>query len=201
MMNIANILTLSRIGLAVIFFFLIQARSVSAVIVAGILFLVAVLTDYYDGYFAKKYNLVSDFGKLMDPIADKFLILVAFFVFVRMGLVGGVAFFLIFLRETVLTGFRLMAMTKGQILAAETAGKLKTAFQMLTILVILVFWVVRRIDPFQPWDDVSRQSFLSFANGTTNVLMFVVVCLTLYSGGLYLWNNRGVFFPSSEKQT
>jgi len=194
MMNIANLLTFSRIFLAVVFFILMQLSGIWPVILAGFFFVIATLTDYYDGYFAKKYNQTSDFGKIMDPIADKFLILTAFFVFVKMGLVMGWMFVLIFLRETILTGYRLAAVTKGHILAAEKAGKLKTAFQMATVLVILLFVFLKRLDLFAPWDATSLQTFLDFGNMTILVLMTVVLGLTLYSGALYLWNNRGVFF-------
>lgn len=194
MINIANLLTFSRIFLAVVFFLLMQLSGVWPVILAGFFFVIATLTDYYDGYFAKKYKITSDFGKIMDPIADKFLILTAFFVFVKMGLVLGWMFALIFLRETILTGYRLAAVTKGHILAAEKAGKLKTAFQMATVWVILLFVILKRLELFAPWDATSLQTFLDVGHMIIFAMMVGVLGLTLYSGALYLWNNRGVFF-------
>jgi len=194
--NIANLMTILRIILAGVFVCLIRRPGVGSTLLATMLFILAALTDYYDGYFAKKYNLVSNFGKIMDPIADKFLILAAFFVFVQMGLVAGWMFFLIFLRESILTGFRLVAITKGQVLAAEIAGKRKTVLQISTILVILVCLIIKRVDPFDSWDPYPRQNFYNFSDGVVLFLMWAVVGITLYSGGQYLWNNRKVFFNS-----
>lgn len=164
------------------------------IVAAIFLFVLAVVTDFLDGYIAKKKNLVTTFGKLMDPIADKFLILTAFFVFIPLHLVSGWMFFLIFLREIILTGFRLVAMTKGKILAAESAGKLKTAFQMITILFILFFILISRLPLADPWHTYRSQYLFPYGPSAIFVLMLVVVGLTLYSGVLYLWHNRRIIF-------
>src|SRR3989338_10975534 len=98
MKNLPNILTVLRMILALVFVVLMTQRGLTAMILAAVVFLIASLTDFYDGYLAKKKNLISNFGAIMDPIADKFLILIAFFIFVQMRIIPGWMFLLIFLR-------------------------------------------------------------------------------------------------------
>lgn len=158
--------------------------------VAAIIFTLASLTDYYDGYLAKKYNLISDFGKLMDPIADKFLILAAFLAFVRMRLVYDWMVILILGREIIITGFRVYALTKGKILAAEKAGKHKTVSQMVAIFSILGFIVFKEwLTKFSKWSGAIE----AWWQTGIIILMSITVVLTVISGISYLWNNRKFF--------
>lgn len=156
-------------------------------LIASVIFSFACFTDFADGYFAKKYKLESDFGKLMDPIADKFLILAAFLAFVRMHLVTDWMVILILGREIVITGLRIFAITKGKVLAAERAGKHKTVSQIVAIFVILGFIIFRDY-----LTALSKWSYLIeiWWRCGIDILMLVTVALTLMSGLSYLWNNR-----------
>lgn len=188
-MMLPNVLTMARVILTVWFIFFLNKSGVLPVVIAVVLFALASLTDFYDGYFAKKYNLVTNFGKIMDPLADKFLILAAFYVFMRMNLVAQWMFYAILIREAVITACRFWAMSRGQVLAAEGAGKLKTLTQMTTIFAILGYLILRQLGtiPFQ--DQVVRL----WGNGI-GVLMLLTVGLTVFSGISYLWNHKEVFF-------
>ncbi len=192
-MNVPNVLTLSRIFLTLGFIFFIKQGDVMSVCLAGCFFVLASVTDYYDGYFAKKRNQVSNFGKIMDPIADKFLILSAFYIFMRMHIVAGWIFYLIALREILLTGFRLTAMLLGKVLAAERAGKIKTVLQMSSICVILLSLVMQDLNLFPSWNSYGSQFFTQFWQLSIDVLLVMTVIATLYSGVLYLLNNRMSF--------
>ena len=185
--NLPNRLTISRIILTFIFIFFISQSGLVSMIVAATVFALASLTDFYDGYVAKRYQLESDFGKLMDPIADKFLILAAFLAFVRMHLVEDWMAVLILGREITITGFRLFAVTKGKVLAAERAGKHKTVSQIVAIFAILGFIIVKELlTAFSKWSPQIEMWW----RGGIDVLMLVTVSLTLISGISYLWNNR-----------
>ena len=136
-MNLPNILTLSRVVLAFVLIFLLEGRSAVGNILAFIVFVIAALTDFYDGHLAKKRGLISDFGKIMDPVADKVLLLSAFGVLAHIGMIAWWMFILIALREIVVTASRLLAMRQGQVLAAERAGKVKTVVQILAVSMLL----------------------------------------------------------------
>ncbi|HOW34845.1 MAG TPA: CDP-diacylglycerol--glycerol-3-phosphate 3-phosphatidyltransferase [Candidatus Omnitrophota bacterium] len=190
-MNLPNKLTISRFILTFVFVFLISQNGLVPVVAAAIVFILASLTDYYDGYLAKKYNMVSDFGRLMDPIADKFLILAAFLAFVRMHLVDDWMVVLILGREIVVTGLRVFALTKGKVLAAEKAGKHKTISQIVAIFSILGFIVFREVlTSLSQW---SGQIEMWWRTGI-QVLMLITLVLTLTSGIYYLWNNRKLIY-------
>ncbi|MBI5415199.1 MAG: CDP-alcohol phosphatidyltransferase family protein, partial [Candidatus Omnitrophica bacterium] len=112
-MSLPNRLTLSRILLTLMFVWFLFQPGAGAKIIAVVVFLLASATDFYDGYYAKKYNLVSDFGKMMDPVADKFLVLTAFFVFAVMHMIALWMFVIICAREVAVTLVRLYAMKRG----------------------------------------------------------------------------------------
>lgn len=189
-MNVPNILTVSRIFLACAFVFFLTRDGVLSMALASICFSLASFTDFFDGYYAKKHNLVSDFGKIMDPIADKFLILAAFFVFARMDIVAVWMFGIIAAREVAVTVARLMAMRRGKVLAAEKAGKWKTVSQMAAIFIILASLMFREAGVKAWWLERSWHVGIY-------ALMLGVVGLTLFSGVSYFWNNRQVFRPAA----
>ncbi len=188
-MNLPNKLTVSRFVLTFVFIFFISQSGLAAMAIAGLVFCLASITDFYDGYLAKKYHLTSDFGKLMDPIADKFLILAAFLAFVRMHIVEDWMVVLILGREIIITGLRLFAMTKGKVLAAERAGKHKTVSQIVAIFSILGFLIFREfLTSISLWS-----SFIEiWWRAGIDVLMVITVGLTLISGLSYIWNNRNL---------
>ena len=186
-MNLANQLTFSRIVLAIFFIFFIHQPTVAAAIIATVIFTVASLTDYYDGYVARKYGLENDLGKLMDPIADKFLILSAFIVFVQMHLVEDWMMMLILAREMLITGLRIFALTKKRVIVAEKAGKHKTFSQIVAIFIILGFIIFKRsVVALSGWSSGIELWWMVGINLT----LVITVTLTLISGISYLWSNR-----------
>jgi CDP-diacylglycerol---glycerol-3-phosphate 3-phosphatidyltransferase len=181
-MNLPNFLTFSRVLFAgLLVFFLIQNSLVSDCL-AFCVFIVASLTDFYDGYFAKKRGLISDFGKIMDPIADKILILTIFAVLAYMGLIEWWMVVTIAAREILVTASRLHAMSKGQVLAAERAGKIKTVVQMAAIFIILLYLIASQANT--TWFTAAEESWRSLIN----VFMVMAVFLTVGSGAAYFRN-------------
>lgn len=188
-LNLANILTILRILLTFVFLFFILQEGFDSKILAAFVFIVAAITDFLDGYCAKKYNLVSDFGKLMDPIADKFLMLSAFFIFWWMMLLPAWMFLIILFREVFITGFRLFAVKKGKVLAAEKAGKYKTVAQIFAIIFTLFFIVLKETQYSVGWSDQTQLNW----EYSIYTLMLIAVSFTLVSGVMYLRDNRKVF--------
>ena len=149
-MNLPNKITLSRIFLIPVFIILLSipidwgewniGNTALPVVhfVAVIIFLLASLTDFLDGYYARKYNLVTNMGKFLDPLADKLLVAAAFILIVELGLAPGWIIILIISREFAITGFRLVASGEGIVLAASNLGKLKTVFQIAAVAFLLL---------------------------------------------------------------
>jgi CDP-diacylglycerol---glycerol-3-phosphate 3-phosphatidyltransferase len=187
-MNLPNTLTILRIILTFMFVSHFSHNSLTAKIIAAGIFLIASLTDLLDGYLAKKLNNITNFGKIMDPIADKFLMLSAFYIFTKIQLVLGWMFFLILIREVMVTIFRLYAIRQGKVCAAEQLGKYKTFLQFFTICSMLSFVIFEHTRYF------SIVGFSFWYISTINILMILVVTLTLSSGILYLWSNRGILY-------
>ncbi|MBU0549272.1 MAG: CDP-diacylglycerol--glycerol-3-phosphate 3-phosphatidyltransferase [Candidatus Omnitrophica bacterium] len=189
-MNIANRITISRIILTFIFlFFIIYYKGIFAKAAAFIIFSLAALSDFLDGRIAKKRNIVSDFGKFMDPVADKILILAAFAAFVQMHLIEAWMLVIIIARELLITSLRLFALNKGRVLAASSSGKHKTAWQMFAIFWTLGFILIKEVMlTFFTWNP----DWEKFFHQGIYILMWIVVGFTLYSGITYLWENRRV---------
>lgn len=188
-MNIANRLTVLRIILTFVFMFFLFCHGLWAKALSLAIFIFAGVSDVLDGLLAKRLNIVTDFGKLMDPIADKILVLAAFAAFVQMQLIDAWMFVIIVSREILITSLRLFALNKGKVLSATRAGKHKTVSQMLVIFLILVFVVLKEVMltyfTWNPaWEKIFGQSIY--------VLMLLTVALTLYSGLSYLWDNRKI---------
>jgi CDP-diacylglycerol--glycerol-3-phosphate 3-phosphatidyltransferase len=188
-MNIANKITMSRIVLTFVFMFFLFCHGLWAKVASLVIFIIAALSDFLDGRIAQQRNMITDFGRLMDPIADKILVLAAFMAFVQMQLVDGWMVLIIISRELLITSLRLFALNKGKVLSAARAGKHKTVSQMVVILSILSFIVFKEVMllyfTWNPaWEKMFRQAIY--------VLMLFTVGLTLYSGLSYLWENRKV---------
>lgn len=181
--SIANHLTLSRIFLAFLFMYFLFKGSFAYRCLALLIFLVASATDLYDGKLARRKKEVSDFGKLMDPIADKILILSAFLAFIELQLVPAWMVMLILFRELLITGLRLLALSKGKILVAARGGKHKTVTQMVCILWILGVLLLKEKVPQIP-----------FLNESVFWVMGVAVVITVNSGALFLFRNRTLFY-------
>jgi CDP-diacylglycerol--glycerol-3-phosphate 3-phosphatidyltransferase len=155
-------------------------------------FLAASFTDFLDGYIAKKYNMITDFGRLMDPIADKILVLSAFLAFVEMELIPAWMALVIVFREITITGLRMAALGQGKVLAAEDGGKHKMVSQVLSIFAILLFLIFREagIKVFGFWSASTERIY----KDTIFLLMLITTFLTLASGISYLIKNKGVYF-------
>ena len=188
-MNLANKITISRI--VMVFIFLIvcnvdeliknaHARYIWNVVALGFMIL-AGLTDILDGYIARKYNMVTDFGKLMDPLADKIFMLTAFVVLVDKQCLPGWVAVVILSREFMVTGLRLLAANKGEIIAADMTGKIKTLAQMIFLAVGGSMWV--------GWIDMSvaKDSVL------WKVYYCLVAAFTVYSGIVYFVKHRHLY--------
>jgi CDP-diacylglycerol--glycerol-3-phosphate 3-phosphatidyltransferase len=163
--------------------------SLWAKVLSLVIFIVAALSDFLDGFIAHRKNMITDFGRLMDPIADKILVLAAFIGFVQLQLIDAWMFLIIVSREILITSLRLFALNKGKVLSAARAGKHKTVSQMSVILLILGFIVLKEAmltySTWNPgWEKVFRQAIF--------ILMLFTVGLTLYSGLSYLWENRKI---------
>ena len=187
-MNLANKLTLSRIGLTFIFMFFLFLKGFPAKVLALIVFILASWTDFLDGFLAKKRNEISDFGKFMDPIADKMLVIAAFLAFVEMKLIPAWIVVIIVSREFIITGLRLIALAKGEVIEAALVGKHKTVSQMVSIYVILIFIVLKEAgtEVFKFWNDKMEFYFQE----TIFYLMIITAILTLISGISYIIKNR-----------
>lgn len=182
-MNLPNRLTLLRICLVpVCVFFLLMQSIPHAYLWALVAFAAASLTDMFDGKIARKRGLVTNFGKLLDPLADKILVCGVLLCFIELGLIGSLVVVLIIAREFLVTSLRLVAIENGTVIAANNWGKVKTVSQIVAILVVMflqelvyLFPVVGEVVPVL----IIGELFL-----------WVAAALTVISGVIYIWDNR-----------
>jgi len=194
-MNLPNKLTLSRLALTVVFLWAVFSRSPINDTLALVLFCLASLTDYFDGRIARRRGLITSFGTLMDPLADKLLTCSAFIALIERGLaspgtpvvVQAWMVVIIVGRELAITGLRLLAASKGVTLAAEGYGKHKTISQITAIIALLV------MDAYVEWWPWLQQLLRWWVPAFAQVALWVTVTLTLTSGALYFSRNRSVY--------
>ena len=141
-MNLPNRLTMIRFILAIPFIIFLQYSDSSKYglifrLISLVIFVIASLTDFFDGYIARKYNLITDFGKIMDPLADKILVISALVIFVQLEYIPGWMSIIVLAREFLISGIRILAAAKGEIIAAGNLGKYKTTSQMLVVIIAL----------------------------------------------------------------
>lgn len=184
-MNLPNKLTISRIILAIIFIEFLFIKGVGAKFMAFAIFILACITDYYDGFIARKNGQITDFGKLMDPIADKILALGAFLAFVEMRLIPAWMVIIIIARELFITGIRILALSKKKVLAAETGGKHKTVSQMVSVISIIVFLIIK--------ESGFIFRYTEYMHSGIYVIMVIAVVMTIISGVSYILKNKEVF--------
>jgi len=193
-MNLANKLTLTRIVFAFLFLIFLLNDGLYFHIIALVLVVIAMLTDLFDGRIARQRHMVTNIGKLMDPLADKILITAAFIAFVELGLVSSWMVVVIISREFCITGLRLIASSKGKIISASRSGKHKTISQMVSVLVIIVLIISRDIlvNIFS-----IGENLLGIVDHWFNFVillsMLVTVCLTVISGYIYINENVYLF--------
>ncbi len=169
-MTTANKLTLCRVVMIPIFLVLLYVDFTGHLWAALAVFILASVTDFIDGYVARHYNQITDFGKFMDPLADKLLVMSAMAWFVEVAWMPAWAFFVIIARELAVTGLRLVAVEQGRVIAAAKSGKVKTACTMVGIILMLIF-----------------------PNATLRlVCVAVILVTTLYSGIEYFVKNKDV---------
>lgn len=177
-MNLPNKLTMMRVVLVPVFMIFAAVSHYGTadfhaayMLIAGVIFAIASITDFLDGYLARKNHLVTDFGKFMDPLADKLLVVSAMLMFVEQHQMPAWALLLVVAREFAVTGLRLIAVDNGRVIAAAWSGKIKTASTMVAICLMLL------------WN-------IAWLN---TVCWVVIVVTTVYSGVEYFVKNRDVF--------
>jgi CDP-diacylglycerol--glycerol-3-phosphate 3-phosphatidyltransferase len=185
-MNWANRLTLSRLALTVLFVCALNSQWRYGRTTALVLFIVAGLTDYFDGEIARRYHFVTAFGKLMDPLVDKIMIAAAFISLVPLRAIPAWVAITIVAREFLITGLRLVASAKGQVLPAERLGKHKTSWQIVTVIFFLALLSLRELRYASRVDEWWQRTW----NDGGKALVFIAVMLTLYSGLAYAWRHR-----------
>lgn len=186
-MNLPNRLTVARFFLTLGFVFSLSVAWPYSHTLALLLFIIASVTDYADGYIARRDGLVTDFGKLMDPLADKIMIAGAFICLVP-PCIPAWAVVVIISREFLITGLRLLAASKGVVLPAEAMGKHKTGWQIATIIFFLLLLAAREF----PGLGLSGALLSQIQTRLGTPLIGVALGLTLYSGVGYLWRNRSL---------
>ena len=172
-MNLANKLTMLRVVMIPAFVIVLYADFEGCRYVALALFAIASFTDFLDGYIARSRNLVTDFGKFMDPLADKLLVCSALICLIELGRIPSWVVIVIISREFIISGFRLVASDNGVVIAASYWGKFKTTFQMLMICLMIA-------DLGGVWKML------------TQLCMWVALILTIISLVDYLWKNKVV---------
>lgn len=171
-MNLPNKLTVLRVIMIIPFVIFLKMEGQIWDYIALAVFILASLTDLLDGKIARKYNLVTNFGKFMDPLADKLLVCAALICLVEMNRIPDVVALIIISREFIISGFRLVASDNGVVIAASYWGKFKTTFQM-----IMICFMIANISIFSV---------------VTNILMWVALALTIISLIDYLYKNKDV---------
>ncbi len=174
-MNLPNKLTILRvfmIPLFVIFLLLQNGENYKLRMIALLIFILAALTDALDGYIARKYNLITNFGKFMDPLADKLLVCSALICFIELKWISAWIVLIIIAREFIISGFRLVASDLGIVIAASKWGKIKTIVQMISVILILLK--------------------LNFFNILTQISIYLMLILTVVSLIDYICKNYKV---------
>lgn len=192
-MNLPNILTISRMALAAIMLLLLSLPDSIPLMksLAFIIFVVAGITDYFDGYLARTTYGVTSFGKLMDPLADKVMVCAAFVSFVDLKLVPAYIVVIIISREFLVTGLRLLAVEKGIVISAGKWGKHKTVWQIVAIIIILLGLSVR-YDVFGGADPTFLANYDLAFGYIAYAISIGVALITVASGYLYFVENKVV---------
>ncbi len=179
-MNLPNKLTLLRILLIPVFILVMMSNIKNHYLIACLIFVIASITDALDGHIARKNNLVTDFGKFMDPLADKLLVISALICMIESNLVAGWMVIIIVSRELTVSILRAIAAADGKVIAASGGGKIKTISQMLAIIILLI--------------GENFNNILLINIGS--IFILIATFFTLYSGIDYLYKNRDLFMNS-----
>ncbi|MFA9380076.1 MAG: CDP-diacylglycerol--glycerol-3-phosphate 3-phosphatidyltransferase [Acetanaerobacterium sp.] len=186
-LNTPNKLTLLRILLVPTYMiFLLVDAIPHNFLWAAVLFGIASVTDFFDGHLARKHGIVTNFGKFLDPLADKMLITAALICFVELGLIGSVVAVVIISREFMVTSLRLIVAGEGNVIAAGIFGKVKTVMQIFAVVFIMLLHALL---------DIGALGAAFPHRMVTEILMWVVAAVTVVSGVQYIWANRGLINP------
>lgn len=191
-MNIPNRITISRILLIPVFMIimlvdfnwgnitLFGAEMPMSHFIGGLIFIIASLTDWVDGYYARKYNLVTTFGKFLDPLADKLLVSAALIILVELGFAASWIVIIIISREFAVTGLRLVLSGEGEVVAAGGLGKIKTTAQILAIAALLLHNTI----------------FTLINVPFGEIMLYIALVFTVWSGWDYFYANRKALMAS-----
>lgn len=182
-MNLPNFLSFLRIAIAFVAPFLLIEGSLWVRIIVGIVCFIAIITDWFDGWYARKYNQVTTLGKILDPIADKALVLISFSVFVYLDVMSIWWIIPIFIREIVITIYRFIFLSKNIVVAAVESGKIKTVIQMVTIGVAYAFFMLNK----------------HFKEYTSEYLDYILVAALIFT--LYFTVKSGIIFFKNNWKT
>lgn len=190
-MNLPNKLTLGRIILVPLMVAALLIDFPFNNLVALIIFAAASITDLLDGKIARKQNLVTDFGKFADPLADKILVLATLLCFVQNGYCDCVAVIIVLFREFSVTSIRLIAASSGEVIAANIWGKAKTVSQMIAVIAILVMQFILNLANDTNLISAQAESIMSSAFGIAGeVLVWISTVFAVISGVIYIVQNR-----------
>ncbi len=190
-MNLPNQLTMARCALTAVFVALMSFEHTVSYVAAYVVFTAAAITDYYDGKIARRDNLITNFGKLMDPVADKILMVAAFIMLmgVRELHIPGWTVVAILAREFLITGARTLAAAEGIVLPANAYGKAKTVLQMVFVFVFFLLVIVLRCAPQAGAPAEALASAGSALRVASCAGMIVVAVYTIVSGAQFGWAN------------
>src|SRR5579863_5317939 len=180
-MNLPNKLTISRFVFTFVFLIAMFTQFKYHETVALAFFVAGGISDFLDGQIARSRKLITNFGILMDPLADKIMVCSAFIAFVGLNWISAWMVIIIVARELAITGLRLLAASKNVVLAAEGYGKHKTISQIVAIIALLV------LDACKEWPPAVQNIFAGWGPMFTNIMLWVTVVLTAVSGLIYLW--------------
>ena len=175
-MNLANKITLLRVFLVPIFMIVLYLDIKYSTYIAAFIFIIASLTDALDGYIARSRNLVTNFGKFVDPLADKLLVSAALIALVEFGKIPAWVVVIIIAREFTITGFRVIAASEGVTIAASPLGKFKTITQLIALILLLI----------------NNFPFNTIGIPFDMIMLYISLIFTILSGIDYIYKNRGI---------
>lgn len=188
-MNLPNKLTLLRIVMVPFIVAVMLIEFPLHYLIAGVLFGLASLTDMLDGRIARRDNLVTDFGKFADPLADKILVISMMICFVSSGWIGPIPVIIVLFREFAITSLRLVAASKGTVIAANKWGKLKTVLQIDALVILFIFLSILGVMELSQSDTAALTRVFHLI---TDGMMWIVAAITIVSGVIYVRDNRSV---------
>ena len=189
-LNLPNILTISRVFITVFFLFIIMMETLPhKFLIACVVFILGSITDALDGYLARKNNQITNFGKFLDPIADKILTTSALLAFMSMGLCNIWIIMIVLIREFAISSVRMVAATNGVVIPANIWGKIKTATQMVVTIVIMILGELYYILEQTGNSLLAKLPDLALVS---NILLWITAFFTVVSGIVYLKDSKKI---------